>query len=209
MPINWQEPKFITIIIVLIILIVGFFFGQIITGLSSTITIAIILGVVVFIVTLVNTDAGLAVLIFSMLLSPELIIGQIPGRDIVIRLEDLLLPVITFAWFAKTSINKGLALFIKTPLNKAIGLYILVFVVSTLRGIALGYVVPAKGIFYVLRYIEYFLLYILVANQVHSRKQIKFFLIVFFITCAIVSAYGILQIPTGGRVSTPFEGDTT
>ena len=206
MPINWQEPRFITIIIVSIILIVGLSMGQIITGLSSTIAIAIILGVLVFLVTLVNTDAGLAVLIFSMLLSPEIILGQIPGRDIVIRFEDLLLPVITFAWFAKTAINKGLALFIKTPLNKVIGVYIFVFVISTLRGIALGYVVPAKGIFYILRYIEYFLLYILVANQVHSRKQIRFFLIVFFITCAFVSAYGILQIPGGKRVSTPFEG---
>jgi O-antigen ligase len=207
MPINWQEPRFITIIIVSITLIVGLSMGQIITGLSSTIVIAIILGVLVFLVTLVNTDAGLAVLIFSMLLSPEILVGQIPGRDIVIRFEDLLLPVITFAWFAKTAINKGLALFIKTPLNKAIGVYIFVFVISTLRGIALGYVTPAKGLFYVLRYIEYFLLFILVANQVHSRKQIKFFLNAFLITCALVSAYGILQIPTGGRVSAPFEGE--
>ncbi len=206
MPINWQEPRFITIIIVLITLIVGLSLGQIITGLPSTFAIALILGVMVFMVTLVNTDAGLAILILSMLLSPEIILGQIPGRDIVIRFEDLLLPVITFAWFAKTAINKGLALFIRTPLNKAIGIYIFVFVISTLRGIALGYVVPAKGIFYVLRYIEYFLLYILVANQVHSRKQVKFFLIVFFITCALVSTYGILQIPGGKRVSTPFEG---
>ena len=207
MPINWQEPRFITIIIILVILIVGLFMGQIITGLSSTVAIAMVLGVLVCIVTLVNTDAGLAVLIFSMLLSPEILVGHVPGRDIVIRFEDLLLPVITFAWFAKTAVNKGLALFIKTPLNKAIGVYILVFVIATLRGIALGYVVPAKGIFYVLRYIEYFLLFILVANHVHSKKQIKFFLNAFLITCALVSIYGILQIPSGGRVSAPFEGE--
>ncbi len=106
MPINWQEPRFITIIIVLVILIVGIFIGQTITGISSTFAIAILLGVLVFIVTLVNTDAGLTVLIFSMLLSPEILVGQIPGRDIVIRFEDLLLPVITFAWFAKTAVNK-------------------------------------------------------------------------------------------------------
>jgi O-antigen ligase len=75
-----------------------------------------------------------------------------------------------------------------------------------LRGIALGYVVPEKGLFYVLRYIEYFLLYILVVNHIHSRKQIKFFLGAFFITCAIVSVYGLIQIPQGIRVSAPFEG---
>jgi O-antigen ligase len=150
---------------------------------------------------------GLSVLIFSMLLSPEIILGQVPGRDIVIRFDDILLIVITLAWFAKTAINKGLALFVKTPLNKAISLYILVCLVATLRGAALGYVVPAKGFFYILRYIEYFLLYILVVNHIHSRKQIKFFLNAFFITCALVSIYGILQIPTGARVSAPFEGE--
>jgi len=115
--------------------------------------------------------------------------------------------VITFAWLAKTAINKGLALFVKTPLNKAIGFYILVCVIATLRGAALGYVVPAKGFFYILRYAEYFLLYILVVNHIHSRKQINFFLTAFFITCALVSIYGILQIPTGVRVSGPFEGE--
>jgi len=117
-----------------------------------------------------------------------------------------MLIVITLAWLAKTAINKGLALFIKTPLNKAIGVYILICLIATLRGAALGYVIPEKGLFYVLRYVEYFLLYILVANHIHSRKQIKFFLTAFFITCAIVSVYGLLQIPTGERVSAPFEG---
>jgi O-antigen ligase len=118
-----------------------------------------------------------------------------------------LLAIITFTWFAKTAINKGLALFIKTPLNKAIGFYILVCLISTLRGVVLGFVIPEKGLFYVLRYIEYFLLFILVVNHIHSRKQIKFFLTSFFVTCALVSIYGIMQIPTGVRVSAPFEGE--
>jgi hypothetical protein len=82
----------------------------------------------------------------------------------------------------------------------------MVCVIATLRGAALGYLTPEKGLFYVLRYIEYFLLFILVVNHIHSRKQIKFFLGAFFITCAIVSVYGIIQIPQGIRVSAPFEG---
>jgi O-antigen ligase len=67
-------------------------------------------------------------------------------------------------------------------------------------------VIPEKGLFYVLRYVEYFLLFILVVNHIHSRKQIKFFLTSFFVTCALVSIYGIIQIPQGIRVSAPFEG---
>ena len=206
MRINWQEPKVVAVIMVLAIFLIGMLMGKIVTGFSYKVPLVLALSALIFIITLVNTDAGLAILIFSMLLSPEIVIGEVPGREIVIRFDDLMLIVITLAWLAKTAINKGLALFIKTPLNKAIGVYILICLIATLRGAVLGYVTPEKGLFYVLRYVEYFLLYILVANHIHSKKQIKFFLTAFFITCAVVSVYGILQIPTGERVSAPFEG---
>ena len=204
MRIDWEDPKVVGTITILAIFIIAVFVGQIITDYSFKVPIALVLSALIFILTFLNTDAGLAVLIFSMLLSPEIMIGQLPGRDIVIRFDDLLLIVITLAWLAKAAINKGLSLFIKTPLNKAIGVYILVCLIATLRGVALGHVIPLKGLFYILRYIEYFLLFMLVANHVHSKKQIKFFLTVFFITCAIVSVYVILQIAGDMRESSPF-----
>lgn len=208
MRINWQEPKPIATIIVVAVIIIAVFLGKVITGYSYKVALALAVSALIFLLTFINTDAGLAVLILSMLLSPEIMIGQLPGRDIIIRFDDLLLIVITLAWLAKAAINKGLALLIKTPLNKAIGVYIMICLIATLRGAALGFVVPEKGLLYILRYVEYFLLYILVANHIHSKKQIKFFLTVLFITCAIVSVYGILQIPQGVRVSAPFEGET-
>ena len=207
MRIDWQDPKVITAFVILGILLVGIYSGRIITGFSYKVTLSLILAAAVAIATLVSTDAGLAVLIFSMLLSPEIALGQIPGRDIIVRFEDFLLAIITFTWFAKTAINKGIGLFIKTPFNKAIIIYLLVCVIATLKGMLQGFVSPLSGLFYVVRYAEYFLLFILVANHIHSKKQIKFFLNSFFITCAIVSFYGIMQIPSGRRVSAPFEGE--
>lgn len=200
-------PKLAHIITSIIVVIVCFLVGYVIVGFSPLITLAIVLIAVVFVVTLMNPEWGLALLIFSMLLSPEIILGQVPGRDIVLRFEDLLLAIFTFTWLAKTAINKGLSLFIRTPLNKAIGVYIVICIIATLKGTIFGFVIPAKAFFFVLRYIEYFLLFIMVANHIRSKKQIKFFLGVFFITCAIVSFYGLLQIPSGARVSAPFEGD--
>lgn len=206
MRINLQEPKVILPVIILITVIFSLFFGQIITGLSYKVSLALALGTLIFVVTLVNTDAGLFILIFSMLLSPEIILGRIPGRDVVVRMDEFMMAMITFAWLAKTTIYRGLALVIRTPLNKIIGIYVFLFIISTLRGVFLGYVMPAKGFFYVARYVEYFLLFILVANQIHEQKQIKSFLVAFLIVCAIVSFIGILQIPSGERVSAPFEG---
>lgn len=207
MVIDWEGPKFTTAIVLLTTFIISLLLGQIIIGFSYKVTLALIIGAIIFLATLVNTDAALAILIFSMLFSPEILLGRLPGREIVIRFDDILLALITFTWLAKTAVNKGLALFIKTPLNKAILVYISICIVATLRGTIMGYIIPAKGFFYVTRYAEYYLLYILVANHIHSRKQINFFLRAIFITCAIVSIYGILQIPSGERVSAPFEGE--
>ena len=206
MRIDWQQQKLGSVVLVLAVLAAGIFLGQIIVGFSFKIALALIFFSIIFIATLVNTEAGLAILIFSMLFSPEIILGQIPGRDIVVRLDDILLAVITLAWFAKTAISKGTGLFIKTRLNRAIVIYILVCIIATLKGTASGYVSFLKGTFFLIRYFEYFLLYILVANYIHNRKQIKFFLNAFFVTCALVSIYGIMQIPRGVRVSAPFEG---
>ncbi|MBW2357908.1 MAG: hypothetical protein JRF21_04195, partial [Deltaproteobacteria bacterium] len=58
-----------------------------------------------------------------------------------------------------------------------------------------------------LKYFEYMLIYFMVANHLKDRKQIQYFLWAMLITCIIVSLIGIAQIPEGGRVSAPFEGE--
>jgi hypothetical protein len=203
---NLQKPRIARALIILIAVVASFEFGKTITGGSYQFALIVVFGIIIFLVTLVNADAGLAILICSMLLSPEILLGRVPGREVVVRIDDILLAVITFALLAKTAIYKGLAILVKTPLNKIIGLYLVLCYVATLRGMALGYVIPAKGFFYLVRYTEYLLLFIVVANQIHSRKQIRFFLATLFIVCTIVSVFGILQIPSGERVSAPFEG---
>ena len=207
MQIYRQKSTLLFIASLLVIFFVSTIVGQVIAGSSVSFVIAAILGTAVVIVMLVNTDLALALLIVTMLLSPELGVGTVSGRDIVIRLEDFLLAIISLTWLAKMAYQKGLDLFLKTPLNKAIGIYLLICIVSTTRGAIIGFVEPLKGFFYVVRYFEYYLLFLLVANHIYSKKQIKFFLTVFFTTCALVSLYGIMQIPSGRRVSAPFEGE--
>lgn len=83
----------------------------------------------VFLVVFIKTEFGLYLVIFSMLLSPELGSGGggiAEGRRIIIRSEDVLLLVVAFSWFAKTAVNKELGLTLKTPLNRPIMLYIAV-----------------------------------------------------------------------------------
>jgi O-antigen ligase len=165
----------------------------------------------IFVVSFVNIEWGLYILIFSMLLSPEITIGETAGaslgRGVTLRAEDFLLVVIGFSWFAKNAVNKEIGLFLRTPLNKAIFLYILACLVSTGFGVMDGKVAAKTGFLYVLKYVEYFIVYFMVVNHLKSTDQIKRFVFCLLLTCFITGIIGILQIPGGERVSAPFEGE--
>jgi hypothetical protein len=164
----------------------------------------------IFTITFVKFEWGLYILIFSMLLSPEIIIGETAGssleRGVTLRVEDFLLAVIGLSWFAKNAVNKELGLFLKTPLNKPIFFYILACIISTGIGVAYGEVGTKTSSLFILKYIEYFIVFFMVANQVEDTAQIKRLVFCLFLTCFITSIIGILQIPGGERVSAPFEG---
>jgi hypothetical protein len=169
------------------------------------------LALAIFIVSFVKTEWGLYIVIFSMLFSPEITIGDTTGaslaRGVTLRFEDFLLVVIGSSWFAKNAVNKEIGLFLKTPLNKAIFFYIITCLVSTGFGIISGRIGAKTGSLFLLKYIEYFIVYFMVVNHLKSTDQIKRFVFCLLLTCLITSILGILQIPGGERVSAPFEGE--
>ena len=159
----------------------------------------------------VRTEVGLYLALLSMLLSPKFVIGGggalAERREVVIRAEDLLLIVIALSWLAKTAVNKELGLVLATPLNRPILAYVLTTLLATLVGYLTGTVKTAAGYFYVLKYLEYFFVYYMVVNNVQNRTQAWRLVRVAFFTAAVVSLIGIAQIPSGERVSAPFEGE--
>ncbi|MFH1212559.1 MAG: O-antigen ligase family protein [Candidatus Neomarinimicrobiota bacterium] len=164
-------------------------------------------GLGLLIVTFTNTDFALYVLIFSMLLSPEFGTRTTMGGGVTIRIDDLILGIIIFSWFAKTAINKELSLFRQTPLNKPIWIYTFICVLSTGFGMMFGRVNVLSGLFFVVKYIQYYMIYFMVVNQVRSKKQIDNYMISLIITYVIVTVLALIQIPSGKRVTAPFEGD--
>jgi len=196
------------ILLFLLIILLAFFIGSNVVKLPPRIMIGLACGVIIGIITLVRTDIALGIIIFSMLLSPELTVAGVPGRAVVIRIEDFLLIGVIFTWLAKTAINKELGLLVRTPLNLPIIAYISVCVLFTLKGVIIGDVgYPRKSLFYLLKYSEYFLLYFLVANNIRTKKEVKNFLFVFLIVCFIICLYGYFQMAQGvTRITAPFEG---
>ncbi|MEW6614156.1 MAG: O-antigen ligase family protein [Thermodesulfobacteriota bacterium] len=194
------------------VLLIALFLSFGLTYVKPTIALAVLGGISIFIISFVSTEAALYILIFSMLLGPEFIVGEIAGksaveRGVTLRLDDFLLVLIGFSWFAKSAIYKELGLFLKTPLNKPIFYYIAAMALSTAFGIMFGRVQIKTGFFFVLKYIEYFVVYFMVLNNIRDRKQIKYWIIAIMFTCAVVGIIGIYQIPGGDRVTAPFEGE--
>lgn len=165
-----------------------------------------LLGIFIFLLSFLNTDYALVILIFSMMLSPELKIGESTLRPIAVRAEDILLFIIFFGWLARVSLHKELGLLRITPINISMIFYLLVCIVSSLLAIFSGRLEITNSFFFLLKYAEYFLLYFMVANYLDNRQKAYYFLFFIFLTAVIISIYGWFQIPTSERISSPFEG---
>lgn len=159
----------------------------------------------IFFIAFFKPDVAIIILIFSMLLSPEVGLGGVTGRSIVLRFDDFFIFMLFFGWLARMAINKELGLLRITPINQPILAYILICIIATTYGILMGTTSAKSSLFYVLKYIEYFMLFFFVSNNIHSKQQIKAFLFYLFLTCLIVGIYAVF-FSTTIRASAPFEG---
>jgi len=185
--------------------------GLLITKASTGVAFAVVGAVVIGIVSFINTEIALYILIASMLLGPQFIVGEPTelagrGRPFTMRMDDILLVIIGLSWFLRTAIKKELGLFIRTPLNGPITYYFVVCLISTLLGYMMGRVKGISGFFFLLKYFEYFIIYFIAVNHLREKKQIERFLFTILVVCFVVCIIAISQVPVGCRVSAPFEG---
>ncbi len=193
--------------VILVTLVGGIYLPQISIGIAFAAVGAIILALICF----MSPALGLYILICAMLLGPQLGTGGaagegVRGRGVTLRLDDFLLLIIGFSWFLSTAINKERGLFLKTPLNRYIAYYFLACLVSTLIGYMMGRVKGVAGIFFVLKYFEYYIVYFMAVNYLKEKKQMERLVLTMLVVCMVVCAIAIYQIPSGVRVSAPFEG---
>jgi O-antigen ligase len=200
-----SKTLFLLLTVAALTLAGGIFIAKASTGFAVIVIITLIIAVVSFI----NPELALYILIISMLLGPQIDLGGTTserGRGLTLRLDDFLLIIIGFSWFLKTAVRKELGLFLKTPLNKPIAYYFIACLVSTLFGFMAGRVKGVNGFFFVLKYFEYFIIYFMAVNHIKEKKNIERFLFTMLAVCCIVCIVAIYQIPAGGRVTAPFEG---
>lgn len=148
-------------------------------------------------------------LIYSMLLSPEIKVADIPGRSVVIRYDDIFLIIIFISWLVKSAISKEKTFIIKTPILIPLVFYTTIYIISTMLGILRGNILWKKSFFYVLKYTEYFMLYFMTVNIIYNEKDVSRFIKHGLIVLLIVILYSFYYyINADGdfiRTTAPFE----
>jgi O-antigen ligase len=180
----------------------------VVAGLPVSNSVLLATALVILVIGLLHIKLTIYLIIFSMLLSPELGVGAIAGdRPVTIRFEDILLILVGVAWIVRAVYRKDAGLFRKSPLNRPIVAYSATAVLATLASGWSHDIDWLRALLFLAKYLEYFVLYFLVLNNLRDRDDIRNYLIAAFVTCAIVSVMCISQIPGGGRVTAPFEGE--
>lgn len=141
-----------------------------------------------------------------MLLSPEFSAGAITGRQVVLRAEDIFLIVVFLGWMAKMAINKEIGLMKRTALNQPIIIYSIICLLATLLGAVQGTCNIKQGVFYLFKYIEYFVIFFMAVNNIENLRQGKVFIALLLVTCFFVVLYSWTNLGSMERLSAPFEG---
>ncbi len=175
--------------------------------LPGSLPLLLTVGLSVCLFTLISTNFGLSILIFSMLLSPEMEAGNLPQRAVTVRVEDILIGVVFFTWLAKMAILKEIGLFRRSNLNRALFAYIVLIIIPTLLAWQAGELEGKGAHFYLLKYIEYFIVFFMFFNNITSKRQIQKFLIFFLITGCCVSLFALSRVGKVPRLGAPFEGE--
>ncbi|MHC4662189.1 MAG: O-antigen ligase family protein [Planctomycetota bacterium] len=148
---------------------------------------------------LIDIRIGLVLLYLSFGFSPEFEIGGIGN----LRIEDFLIPVVLLAWVTKLIYRRPKLepLNIRNPMIALI----LIMTFSSLINIGLYGLDYKRCILFFAKEIEYFVILLLVLNNVRTEKTIKIFIIVSLIVCIGSAMFCYMRfgnIP-GGRFAGP------
>ncbi|MFH1416316.1 MAG: O-antigen ligase family protein [Elusimicrobiota bacterium] len=193
------------IIFTILAVLVAVLFAKMISIRPTGMPIYAIAGILVVLITIIDTRIAIGLLVMSMLLSPEITLAQVPHRSVVVRFDDLMLALIFFVWLIKTAIDKKLPLIKRTPINKYIYYYLAACFLFTVKGIIFGDVRLNQAFFYLLKYTEYFILFWMVYNIIKTKNDIKLLMTFAVITAIVVMIYGYTKI--GTVVAAPFDDE--
>jgi O-Antigen ligase len=207
-------PLLPTIVLGVMFCAIGVMISSVVSNTPVIVAITLAIGFIVFFATLYRIEYGVIAFLLAMIFSPEFTIGVAKVREITLRLEDVLLIFLVVAYLVKRIVTDPGPLLQDSPLTRPIVAFFALACLSTAMGVYNGSV-DKSAIFYLLKMAQFFLIFFFISSTMENDRQLNHYLVFLFITCFIVSLYGLWQIAqperipgVTNRISAPFEGTT-
>jgi len=138
--------------------------------------------------------SGLIVMLFFMLISTDMQLDQsAQGRAASIRLEDIILILVSGGWLLNRAKTRSLSMFRHVPVNKAVVWMALVIIIASLLGYLQGTLPIRRGVLFTFKRLEYFWLFFMTLNIMKTDKEVKFATNLLIWLTIFVSAIGVVQ----------------
>lgn len=200
--------KISSLILGLLCFFLLFFIGYAIVTLPFKITLILVIGFILSVLTVFNLEIGLYLLIFVVPFTQQLSLGRLAFVPIDTGTDDALIIFIILSWLAGIARRKE-PLFLKTPLNWPIVTFFSVAVFSLIgASTRFSQGVVIIGFLHLLKFFEYVAIYFIVVSTIKNEDQIKKFLIMCFVVVGFIALIQFGAILRWGHFSLSGEAPT-
>jgi len=155
----------------------------------------IIAGMLLAIISFYAPRIGLIVMLFFILIATDVPIGKGAGmeRAVTIRLEDIILLIVSAGWLLNRAKTKTLSSLKNSPLMRPILIMATVITLATLTGYFQETVKPLNGIFFAMKRLEYFWIFFMTFNLMEKDSEAEIGLNILLVVSVVIAVVGVIQ----------------
>lgn len=157
-------------------------------------SLGLLIFVIIFVPTLIKPLIGFSIIIVAMLFSPDVFMGTTSRREVTIRVEDAFLIVVLIASLLRSSFRKDIAKTFRSQLTRPYIFYVLAGILSSVLAALISHIDLKYSLFSSFKFLEYFLLFLVVRINLKTLTQVKYFTILFLLVAMVVSLHSHLFI---------------
>lgn len=155
----------------------------------------LLFGVLLAIGSFFKPKFGLVVMLFFIMVSTDMPLGKDASteRTTTIRIEDIVLLLVSAGWLLNRAKTRTLAIIKKVPVNKGIIIMALAIVFATFIGYLQGTVTLQQGILFSMKRLEYFWIFFMTLNIMDDYKEVKLAVKILLVVSIVVGFLGLGQ----------------
>ncbi|MCK5844194.1 MAG: O-antigen ligase family protein [Victivallales bacterium] len=156
----------------------------------------LLIGFVIALLSFLFPRIGLFVMLFFFMISTDMQLTDgvhSTGRSVSIRIEDIVLLLVSGGWLINRAKTRTLSQFRSVPVNKPIIAMVLMILAATIFGFLQGSLPFKRGVLFTLKRLEYFWFFFMTLNIMESDREVKLATISLIWLSALVAVVGVVM----------------